>query len=1078
MLTPDCSVRTVFRSRFHSPILCGLLLLLCGLIVKPVSFAQVGDATLSGTVLDSSGAAAPDVEVTVTNADTNVTVVTKTNESGIYNVEGLKPGRYRVIVMKQGFKQITLTDVTLNVQDTVSRNFNLELGATSESITVNGSGLNINTTDASVSTVVDRQFVENIPLNGRSFQDLLTLAPGVVAVPSNGVGGSGEISVNGQRTEANYFTVDGVSANTGTAVSNVVIGAGFSGGTPGETVLGTTQSMVSIDALQEFRATTSSYSAEYGRTPGGQFSFSTRSGTNQWHGSAYDYFRNDVMDANNWFNNAAKPPVPRLPERQNDFGGTLGGPIRIPGLYNGRGKTFFFFSYEGLRLVTPQPFFQYIVPNVALRQQVPARLQPFLDAFPVPNGGEDGLNDGLAFFDQAYSAPSSLDNVGIRLDHNFGDKLKVFGRYSTTPSSAWTRGLAVKQIQEITVRSITLGATSSVSPRQTNEVRFNLTQNNLMNSSVSTNYGGAVPFSVSSLPAPNGQPLTLLGSQLQFCVCYGAGVNLFLFANSNTQRQYNVTDTHSWSVGAHNITFGVDWRRLSTAVNPIATSEFGQFLSEAALLTNTADLANNAPFTEFRIEPVYHNFSAFAQDEWKASPRLSLSMGLRWDVNPSPGNLVGPSPYTVDQVTNLATTKLATAGTPLWKTDWHGFAPRLGLAYQLTQKPGHETVVRTGFGLFYDTGNTQGSGGFTNAVGFTSTITYSNVSFPLTSAQVTLPAPSAVPPYNAFVFAFDPNLTLPYTMQWNLALERGLGAKQTLTVNYVGSAGRRLLSEFVYFPDTIGNPNFALGNGLGVTSNKSSSDYHALQVRYHKILSHGLQVLASYTWSHSIDDASSNFQIYELLRASSDFDVHHNFQAALTYDVPDVNSNGLFLALLKHWGVDTRISARSGLPVDILNSSFSVDPSTHRFINFHPNLVPRQPIYISSLQSCPATASVISPIPVPGGRLINICAFAPAPTDTEGNVPRNFARSFDAVQVDLAFRREFPIHDRLRLQFRAEAFNLFNHPIFGSIDSFLPDGPSLFGYANNTLNNQLGGLNPLYQAGGARSLQLMLKLMF
>jgi Carboxypeptidase regulatory-like domain len=1028
--------------------------------------AQSTSASVSGRVTDQSNAVIPNVEVEIKNTETGVVEITKTNGQGFYTFAILNPGSYLMNIRKEQFQTVSVTGITLNVQDNLSRNFVLRVGSSAVSVTVHGDGLVLNTTDASVSTVVDRQFVENIPLNGRSFQDLLTLAPGVVQVPTAATvaGYSGEISVNGQRTEANYFTVDGVSVNTGTAPTNNISGAGLSGSVAGETVLGTTQSLVSIDALQEFRASTSTYSAEYGRTPGGQFSFSTRPGTNTWHGSAYDYFRNDVMDANNWFNNDATPPIPRQAERQNDFGGTLGGPIIVPGLYDGKDKTFFFFSYEGLRLVVPQGSQAFFVPDMTLRQQAPAALRPFLNAFPLPNGGEDGLNDGLAFFNFAYSAPSSLDNVGIRIDHSFGDKLRMFGRYADTPSTAWNYFFpAFKSTQAIHVRSLTVGATSSISGAQSNELRFNITQNNSNNKIQSTSLDGAIPLDISSIPGPNGMPLSPLGTQITFGFFFGGFPFYSVGQNNNEQRQYNLSDTYSWSHSAHQLKLGVDWRRVTTLVNPLTTAESGEFLSEASALANSADFAGNSPFTIIPVKPVYHNYSVWVQDEWRTTQRLSLSLGLRWDINPAPGNLNGPSAYTVDQVSNLTTTKLAPAGTPLWKTDWYGFGPRVGLAYQLRQTPGHETILRTGFGLFYDTGNTQGSGGF-QGVGFTSQLFYSGVPFPLTSAQVTLPPPSVAPPYNANVVAFDPNLKLPYTMQWNLAVEQGLGARQSLTIGYVGSAGRRLLTQFEYFPGLLSNPNFTPTGALLLTSNLASSDYDALQVKYQKNLSHGVQALASYTWSHSIDDASSNFQINELLRASSDFDIRNNFQAAITYDVPGSYSNPLESAVLKHWGLDTRISARSALPLDIIGSQ-TVDPSTGKFLDYHPDYaVPREPLYLYGSQ-------------YPGGRVINYNAFTAAPAGVDGNTGRNSARGFDAVQVDLALRRDFPIHDRLHLQFRAEAFNVFNHPSFGSIFNGLFYGPTLFGRAFSTLNNT-GSLNSLYANGGPRSLQIALKLQF
>src|SRR5882762_1576540 len=266
--------------------------------------------------------------------------------SSVYAIPNLPPGPYRIQVSKISFKTLIKPDVVLNLQDAVAINFTLPVGALSETITVKGGASIVNTTDGSVSTVVDQNYVKNMPLNGRSFQVLILLTPGsVTQSPQNGpnsvLGQTGEFSVNGQRPESNYYAVDGVSANVGAAPGAFMLEwAGASGSVPTATSLGTTQSLVSVDDLQEFRVQSSTYSAEFGRNPGGQFSFETKSGTNQWHGTAYDYLRNDYFDAKDWFNDYLK--VPEAPLRQNDFGGTIGGPLRIPRLYNGKDKTFFF----------------------------------------------------------------------------------------------------------------------------------------------------------------------------------------------------------------------------------------------------------------------------------------------------------------------------------------------------------------------------------------------------------------------------------------------------------------------------------------------------------------------------------------------------------------------------------------------------------------------------------------------------------------------------------------------------------------------------------------------------------------
>ena len=1064
------------RKRHFAFTILAFLAVVLTAMQTPVALAQSESASVSGRVTDQQNAVIPNVEIEIRNVDTNSTQITKTNGDGIYTFASLRPGNYVMSVRKEQFQTVSVTGITLHVQDDLSRNFTLQVGSSAVSVTVEANGINMNTTDGAVSTIVDRKFVENMPLNGRSFQSLLTLAPGVAVVPTAasgaGVGVSGEITVNGQRTEANYFTVDGVSANTGNAPGDFGLGAGYAGSVPGETTLGTTQSLVSLDALQEFRATTSTYSAENGRTPGGQFAFTTRSGTNDWHGSAYDYLRNDALDANNWFNNFYD--LPKGTERQNDFGGTLGGPVRIPALYNGKDKTFFFFSYEGLRLLVPEGVAQYSVPDATLRQNAPSALQPILNGFPLPNGGESGLNNGQAIYNQSISNPSSLDSFSVRVDHNFSEGFRIFGRFANTSSasSTYSSFAGGKGTTNGSVRTLTVGATNAITATMSNDLRFNITQNSGSAVLGNTNLSGAIPLKLTDISGINGAGLPDPGSALTVCLCFGQFATFNLDNQSSAQRQYNVTDTYGWIAGRHSLKFGVDWRRLSTYSTPLLIQEYVEYDSEQSVLANTADFGLIFSKTAAPVEPVYKNFSLFAQDEWKVNGRLSLSLGLRWDVNPAPGNLTGPSPYTLDQINNLASAQLARAGTPLWATDLHSFAPRFGVAYQLRQAPGHETVVRGGFGVFYDMGNAQGSSGF-GGIGFSQFAFYSGVSFPFTSAQLTFPPMNLTPPYNNFIYAFDPNLRLPYTLQWNVAVQQALGKKQSLTVGYVGSGGRRLLTTFEYYPENLGNPNFssqACGGCLYITKNGATSDYNALQAQFQRSLSDGLQILASYTFSHSIDQASSNFQLRELFRASSDFDIRHNFQLALTYDIPGRYSNRILSALLMHWGVDTRISARSALPVDIVGTQ-SRNPGTQTFQAFHPDLVPGQPLYLYGSG-------------YPGGKVLNYNAFQVAPTGVEGDVGRNFARGFGAEQVDLALRREFPIHERLRLQFRAEAFNALNHPNFDGITNQLSNGPydpatgNGFGGAATTLNHTLSGLNSLYQIGGPRSLQVALKLQF
>jgi len=324
---------------------CFLLLLV--LFAANFTFAQLETATISGQVVDPSGLRITGARVRLVDIDRYTTTGTATNSSGLYTFPGVRPGRYRMEVTAGGFKVVNVTGLTVNTQDHLEQNFKLAVGSISESVTVEGGAPVVDTESSAVSTVVDRQFAENLPMNGRSFQTLIDLTPGVVTVPSNSQD-SGQFSVNGQRASSNYWMVDGVSANIGIGVGASASPGNGMGGTIGSfSTSGGTNSLVSVDAMQEFRIQTSTYAPEFGRTPGGQVSIVTRSGTNQFHGTLFDYLRNDALDASDWFNGFTNsPPLQKAKERQNDFGGTFSGPIF-------KDRSFFFFSYEGLRLRLP-----------------------------------------------------------------------------------------------------------------------------------------------------------------------------------------------------------------------------------------------------------------------------------------------------------------------------------------------------------------------------------------------------------------------------------------------------------------------------------------------------------------------------------------------------------------------------------------------------------------------------------------------------------------------------------------------------------------------------------------------------
>lgn len=1093
--------------------------------------AQSASASLTGYITDPSKAVILDARVIVINAGTNLRYEALTDKTGSYYVTNLPAGTYRIEVEKLGFKAVIKPGVILHVQDTIAVNFELALGSVSETMTVEAGATQINMTDGTVSTTVDRQFVSNLPLNGRSFQSLILLTPGVVATPSDR-GSPGEFSVNGQRQNANYFTVDGVSANTGVAT---FLGGSFSqqagGALPGMTALGTTASLVSVDALEEFKIQTSTYSAEFGRQPGGQVQLVTRSGTNQHHGTAFEYLRNDAMDAENWFDGPLKAQygqngIPwQKPElRQNQFGGTFSGPITLPKLYNGSDKTFFFFSYEGQRLRIPVLSTLPVVPALWLRQAAAPVFKPILNAYPLPTGPEilvcdrtvdpncvnpPTLPSGGAPFGTASSNPSSVDAYSIRIDHMASSTLRLFGRYSYTPSNNLIRDLNQLTGSVLSADTVTLGATFSLTPRVSNETRFNWTRNRGQYSHLMDSFGGAVPITLDQLVSPYSGPGA---KQAYFSIASGAPFPLLRLGDGvdSYSRQLNIVDNVSWAKGPHQLSCGIDWRRLTPIYGPTAYGRGSQIDSTysdypagytSKVISGTA-LDTLSLFTYKGARPIYDNYAAYAQDTWKISPRLTLDIGLRWEINPAPHDANGVTPVIISGITGTDVSQAAQAppGTPFYKTNYTAFAPRLGAAYQLNRTSGRETVLRGGFGMYYDLGSNMASQGF-STFPFRASSTVRNVSLPLSVAQATPPPfPTVQLPLNnvGALYALNPDLKLPYTLQWSVALEQALGNQQTLTLSYVAAAARRLTfsrllntvpntaiipvssNYYAYRP----NPNFG---DLNFTSNSPTSDYQSLQVRFQRRLSRGLQALVNYTWSHAIDQTSYDLDTQTTLdRSNAAFDVRQNFSAAITYDLPKLSGAGptarFVKSIINGWSVDSIFTAQTGRPLDLILDVASLSDGNNVVVR--PDVVPGVPVWIKDSS-------------VPGGQRLNPNAFASPPSEViyrflddptnpttiylrQGTLARNSVRVPGIYQLNMGVRRRINLTDRWNLQFSAESFNVFNHPLFGNYDTGLYPGNPTLGVPTSMLSNSMGNaaLNSLYQVGGPRSMQISLRLSF
>ncbi|HWR35915.1 MAG TPA: TonB-dependent receptor [Clostridia bacterium] len=1062
--------------------------------------AQSDTATLSGTVMDSTGAVLPDVQIVARNMANGLRRQVKTNHEGIFVVPMLPPGTYSIMASRTGFANIEVPDVVLNANDRRVLQLRLQVGGTHESVTVAASGVEVETSPAT-GTTIDQKLVETMPLNGRTLQALISLTPGVV---TSNAAGSGQFSVNGMRSNFNYFTVDGVSANIG--VADGMLRSESSGALPGWSAMGMTNNLVSVDALQELRVSSSTYSAEFGRQPGGQVQLTTKSGGNSFHGTAFEYVRNDMFDAFDWFlkqnavlNNAVKKP----PLRQNNFGATLGGPII-------KDKLFFFASYEGLRLRQPNSN-TFALPSNELRADAPAALKPLLNAFPVALNPEDpakgGVRSGVSSNNYiAYSSPSQQDASSIRIDWAMHPKLTVFGRYNYAPSSSGIRALATLNPGATHTTTVTGGATWMASNSLTNEFRFNWSRNTLVNSYEMDNFGGAVvPLESDLFPAG----FNLSNAKIRYSFLGKSTFNLG-DNRQNLQRQFNVVNNVSWLRGSHLFKMGGDYRRLAPVYGPIENAINIEFATAALMLQPGGPRATKWEITTHDpVTLINQNLSLYAQDTWKATSNLTLDYGVRWDFAPVPDIDQDPGIMTVLNYPDLDNLQVAPVGTPLYPTQYTVFSPRFGAAYNLITRNGYNVVVRGGYGLYYDIG--QGSALYSSTNMFPHYrkygVTYdaknpvaTSIPFPIASGVITqLPEKSITPPFatsaGAAFSVVEPGYTKPRTHQWNVSVEQSMGSAQKLTVSYLGNAGRRLLRKF----DHVLTNHPTLGSArLMVTTNAEGhgdfSDYHALQTQY-MVHAKAVTVLTNWTWSHAIDTNDSDYAVTKLAeewdqakdRGTSSFDRRHMFNVAITYDVPRLKADAFGWAapvirgITNGWSLQGIAKAQTAAPLDVTVTR-DIGFGSYPFRVDGP--IAGVPLWIEDTSKG-----------VGGGRRLNPDAFSIPVEPRNGSMARNSLRGNGAYQIDFALGRTVNlVGEKVKMEFRAEAFNVLNHPLFrdpveslGSISGvngvYIPgsfNANSTFGKSATMLNRAIGvdGLNSLYAMGGPRSFQFGIKLRY
>lgn len=1037
-------------------------------------------ATLTVTVFDPSAAVVPGAKVTLTDLHRGTVIPAETGESGFAVFEFVLPGDYSLVAEKPGFEKYQVNLLTLQVRDRQTFRVDLRVAAPGTSVQVTAKAQPLSN-GATEGVSLDQTYVQDLPDNGRNAESLIFLAPGIVPATD----GSGGFDANGLRSTTNYFTLDGVSLNQSPSGGGTPFGGGgggggfgrFGGGGGGGAALGganASTSLISIDTMQEMKVQTSSFAPEFGRSPGAQIVMTSRGGTNDLHGALYDYIRSGRFDANDWFANAGG--YGKGSEHQERPGGVFGGPLV-------KDKTFFFIALEKLWLTSPESLVAD-VPSIASRATARTTLLPYLNAFPIPNSTELGLDGAL--FNAITSNPSDSSSASIRVDHILNPRTTLFARYSLTPSNSQQRGTQFSTPNILTEQStrsqlVTAGVTHEFGDGILNDLRLNYSTATSTGFSTMDNYGGAVPLTDSEIfPAGVSTATGAFGLNVLGFAGYSFGGH-----SDNTQQQFNGVDSVSKVYGRHNLKAGVDFREIlqTTYRNPYSVNVSFNGVSAAtatgaanlyALLTGDAlnvQVESSVP----EVYPTYRNLSVYGQDTFRMTDRTTITYGLRWDINPAPTAREGPQPFALSSDIIAGVTQ----NQPIYATQWHDVAPRVGIAYLSDDAPGREMTLRAGFGMFYDVGYGVVGQAFFGAP-YADVRTASEIGFPLAPGDLAVPVLPPARPYGQ-ILTGTPGLLSPLIYQWNGTWEKNFGVGQTLDISIVGSKGDNLLRTSTTASYT------AAYDILQEVTNGAASNYDGVQVQFHKRLSSTLQTQLSYTWSHSIDSASSDASfgggfatLFGGERGDSDYDIRQNVSFSGSYRLPA--PAGRMYAPFRDWYLDFVASAHTGLPFDLSAVSSSTSAAvagcnttstnngvstTGLFANVRPSYVGGD-IWIDN----PA---------VPGGRELNSAAFITPCGYAQGNMGRNELRGFGFAQLDLAVRKVIPIAERYRFSIGVEAFNALNHPNFANPSS--QEGANLaspdFGVVTQMLNQSFGGgVNALYRSGGPRSMELALRLQF
>jgi hypothetical protein len=973
-------------------------------------FAQ-DRAAINGTVTDVSGAVVPSAQVEVKSSATGLHRSVTTDASGVYSIPALAVGVYDLTIAKLGFAQSTVEHIDLQYGETRTIDARLEVQSTNAAVDVIAAIEAVNRTNAEIGGVIESAQIKEIPVSGRNWASLMLLAPGAV---NYGDGAQRAIRFAGHSIDDSNFTFDGVDTS----------------GVQEQTQKADTRLNIALDAISEFRVSTSNYTAESGAAGGAQVNVVSKSGTNENHGSAFYALRNDALDARSPFDGSTLPPF-----TLHQFGGSFGGPVI-------KDKAFFYLNYEGLRQNLGHTF-SNVVPNAAFRAQVLAKspvLKPIIDAYPIGQVHLDDVSDQV----NLVASDTIREDAGMaRFDYRFNDSNSMFVRYNIDnanieqPQDALGGRVVIPHIPT----NVVLQYQRIISPRTINEAKFGVNRANYRNYTYGTAPVGVTPGDFD--PVSDTSLDTEIGTT-------------FSYIDNLTTVQ-----------GRHTLKFGIEIRpiRLNNSGNTLTTSSI-TFSSNDDFINNKA-----ASATYLQGEGVVGSrrvfYMGYAQDEFKVTPNLTLNLGLRYEFYTVTHEILDRSAV----VDILGCGGFCPRGTPYYDANPKDFGPRLGLAWAPKALHGKMTL-RGGFGMFF--GGNQNDDFSDPAESFVPRYSLSVSDFP----ALDYPLTAFLDPKNQLYSpkSIDRLRKDLYYENWNVTLQQQLPKNWLFQVAYTGGEGHHLFDRYTINtlnPITRTRP-LAGFSSFGLKANDGNNNFNSLQVSMHRRFVSGLLFQTNYMWSHGVTDASigagesvalQNMSCRACDRSNSSIDVRHNITINGIYELPfgmgkQFLTSGPASQILGGWELSGIASARTGLPINITATRTAAQMPDGVTSGQRPNLVPGVDIY-------PSNQSITN--------WLNPAAFSQPASGVWGNLGRYIANGPGMFEIDSTLQKRFKVNERLSLNFRASAYNLMNHPIYknpGSALGTLPKVSASFGRITNIINTGAVG------TGAPRRIEFMFRAEF